>query len=97
MKIIMLTSIAGADFSLSPRDGSERFSDDEAARLIDAGFAVPYVEPDDPMMELLARNAELEAEIAVLQANAANAGTKAEGKAAVKEKATKPDAPEVRG
>lgn len=40
MKLKMLVSIAGADFSLSPKDVTDRFSGDEARRLIDAGFAV---------------------------------------------------------
>lgn len=44
MKIKMLTSIAGPDFALSPNEETERFSDAEARRLIDAGFAVPVSE-----------------------------------------------------
>jgi hypothetical protein len=48
MKVRMLTSIAGVDFSLSPGDETERFSDDEAARFIAAGFAVPVVEVAAP-------------------------------------------------
>lgn len=43
MKIKMLTSIAGADFALSSGDETERFSKDEAARMIEAGVAVPVV------------------------------------------------------
>lgn len=39
MKIKMLTSIAGADFCLSPGDETERFSADEIKRLIEAGYA----------------------------------------------------------
>jgi hypothetical protein len=41
MKLRMLTSVAGADFALSPGDETERFSDGEAARMIEAGYAVP--------------------------------------------------------
>lgn len=41
MKIRMLASIAGADFALSPGDETERFSEAEAIRLIEAGSAVP--------------------------------------------------------
>lgn len=45
MKIRMLAGIAGSGFSLSPNEETDRFSDGEAARLIDAGFAVPVAEP----------------------------------------------------
>ena len=48
MKIKMLTGIAGTGFSLSPDDETVRFSDTEAARLIDAGFAVPVAAPMAP-------------------------------------------------
>jgi hypothetical protein len=41
MKIRMLASIAGADFALSAGDETERFSEAEAIRLIEAGSAVP--------------------------------------------------------
>lgn len=41
MKIRMLTSFAGADFSLSVNEETERFSEAEAVRMIEAGFAVP--------------------------------------------------------
>jgi len=41
MKIRMLVGIAGADFSLSPGDETERFSAKEAGRMIRAGSAVP--------------------------------------------------------
>jgi hypothetical protein len=44
MKIRMLVSIAGANVALSAGDETERFSEAEAARLIEAGFAVPVVE-----------------------------------------------------
>lgn len=40
MKVLMLTGLAGADFSLSPGDEYE-CSDGEAKRLIEAGFAAP--------------------------------------------------------
>lgn len=41
MKIKLLTGFAGADFSLSPGDETDRFSDGEAVRMIEAGYAVP--------------------------------------------------------
>jgi hypothetical protein len=41
MKIKMLTSMAGANFALSVNEETERFSDEEAARRIAAGYAVP--------------------------------------------------------
>lgn len=44
MKIKMLAGIAGAGFSLSPDEETERFSDSEAIRLIEAGFAIPVSE-----------------------------------------------------
>ncbi|HEY1071499.1 hypothetical protein [Brevundimonas sp.] len=44
MKIKMLTSLAGDDFALSPGDETDRFADDEAGRLIEAGFAAPAIE-----------------------------------------------------
>ena len=44
MKPKMLTSMAGADFALSANEETERFSGDEATRLIDAGYAVPVSE-----------------------------------------------------
>ncbi|MGN6773493.1 MAG: hypothetical protein ACTHJQ_27145 [Rhizobiaceae bacterium] len=45
MKIKMLTSMAGANFALSVNEETERFPDEEAARLIAAGYAVPVAEP----------------------------------------------------
>ena len=48
MKIKMLVSYAGADFALSPGDETERFSNDEAARMIEAGTALPV---DDRKVE----------------------------------------------
>ena len=44
MKIKMLIGLAGQDFSLAPNEETSRFSDKEARRLIEAGYAVP-VEP----------------------------------------------------
>ena len=41
MKIKMLTSIAGDDFALSPNDVTDRFTADEAGRMIKAGMALP--------------------------------------------------------
>lgn len=41
MKIRMLTSFAGADFTVSANEETERFSDAEAVRMIEAGYAVP--------------------------------------------------------
>ena len=40
MKIKMTTSMAGTDYSLSRGDETDRFDDDEALRLIEAGYAV---------------------------------------------------------
>ncbi|TDT94915.1 hypothetical protein DFO45_2673 [Azorhizobium sp. AG788] len=47
MKIRMLVSIAGSDFALSRNDETERFSPNECARLIAAGYAVS-LEPAAP-------------------------------------------------
>lgn len=44
MKIRMLTSFAGADFTVSANEETERFSDAEAVRMIEAGYAVPVDE-----------------------------------------------------
>lgn len=41
MKIVMTTSMVGADFVLSVGDETERFGAAEAIRLIEAGYAVP--------------------------------------------------------
>lgn len=41
MKIKMTCSIAGADFALSAGDVTDRFSEAEAIRMIEAGYAVP--------------------------------------------------------
>lgn len=48
MKIKMLVSIAGVDFALDVGAETERFSEAEAVRLIEAGFAQPIagVEPE---------------------------------------------------
>lgn len=43
MKIKMTVGVAGARFSLSPGDETEQFTDEEAKRMIEAGFAVPVV------------------------------------------------------
>ena len=40
MRIKMLVGLSGPDILLSPGDEAE-FANDEAIRLIDAGFAVP--------------------------------------------------------
>ena len=45
MKIKMLASFAGADFSVEPNEETSRFSDAEAIRMIEAGFAVPVAAP----------------------------------------------------
>lgn len=42
MEIKMLTGLSGPDYAVAPGDVRE-FPDDEAARLIAAGFAVPSV------------------------------------------------------
>lgn len=44
MKIKMLTSLAGDDFAFAPGDETDRFADDEACRLVEAGYAMPVVE-----------------------------------------------------
>ncbi|WP_421925485.1 hypothetical protein [Neoaquamicrobium sediminum] len=44
MKLKMLVSMSGADFTLRPGEETERFASKEAQRLIDAGFAVPATE-----------------------------------------------------
>lgn len=44
MKLRMLVGMAGAGYSLSVNEETERFSGDEANRLIEAGYAVPVVE-----------------------------------------------------
>ena len=41
MRLRMLTGIAGADFVVNPGEETERFSGDEATRLVAAGYAVP--------------------------------------------------------
>jgi hypothetical protein len=46
MKIRMLTSLSGIDFSLSPGDDTEAFTDEEAIRLIKAGYAAPVAEAE---------------------------------------------------
>lgn len=44
MKIKMLAGFSGTDFSVSPQEKTDRFSDAEAIRMIDAGYAVPVEE-----------------------------------------------------
>lgn len=46
MKLKMLVSMSGADFALSPGDETERFSVDEAARMIESGYAIPVAEEE---------------------------------------------------
>jgi hypothetical protein len=41
MRLRMLTGIAGERFSVAPGEETERFSGDEATRLVAAGYAVP--------------------------------------------------------
>jgi hypothetical protein len=41
MRIRMLQSIVGADFTVDRNEETERFSDAECVRMIEAGFAVP--------------------------------------------------------
>jgi len=42
MNVRMLTGLSGTEVSLSPGDEFD-FPDDEALRLVEAGFAVPVV------------------------------------------------------
>lgn len=44
MKIKMLVSMAGTDFTLDAGEETERFSADEVRRLIEQGSAVPVAE-----------------------------------------------------
>ncbi len=44
MKIRMLTGIAGIGFSLAPDEETDRFSNADAIRLIEKGYAVPVAE-----------------------------------------------------
>jgi hypothetical protein len=44
MKIRMTVGMAGIDYSLSPGDETDQFGNDEAVRLIDAGYAVQVAE-----------------------------------------------------
>lgn len=48
MKIKMIVSIAGADFALAPGGETERFSQDEAERMIAAGIAAPVHDDEEP-------------------------------------------------
>lgn len=49
MKIRMLVSLAGADFSVNPGEETSRFTAAEAARLVASGQAVPVI--DGPVVE----------------------------------------------
>lgn len=86
MRLKMLVSVAGPGFALSVGDETDRFSDKDAKRLIEAGHAekAPVVEPkrpatkaewDDERRKLLAENAtltqQLEASLAREAAQAA--------------------------
>ena len=44
MKLRHIVGLAGVDFDYQPGDISDRFSNDEAQRLVDNGFAVPATE-----------------------------------------------------
>ena len=44
MKIKMLTSLCGPEYSLNAGDETDRFTQAEAIRFIEAGFAVPVAE-----------------------------------------------------
>lgn len=45
MKLRMLVGMAGAGYSLSVNEETERFAGDEARRMIEAGYSVPVSEP----------------------------------------------------
>lgn len=45
MKIKMLTGFEGPTISVAPGEVTEAFSDADAIRLIEAGYAVPFDEP----------------------------------------------------
>lgn len=75
MKIKMLESMAGRDFSLSVGETTDRFTDKEAKRFIKTGIAElappdPVKKPDtkkewdDERENLLAENERLQAEVA---------------------------------
>lgn len=44
MKLKMLVGMAGAGYALSVNEETDRFSGDEARRMIEAGYAVPVAE-----------------------------------------------------
>lgn len=46
MKIIMRTHIAGEAYSFKPGDVTDYFNDKEAVRLIEKGYADPFVDDD---------------------------------------------------
>lgn len=72
MRLTMLTGMAGRDFSLSPGEETDRFTDKEAKRLIDLGHAEKAPPPkkpetkkewDDEREKLIAENERLQAEV----------------------------------
>lgn len=77
MKIKMLESVAGRDFSLSPGDETDRFTDKEAGRMIKAGIAEkappPVVKKPATKAEWDAERDELVAENEALHAKAEEA------------------------
>lgn len=48
MKIRMLVSIGGADFSFAPGDETERFSEADALALVSSGQAEPVEQAQKP-------------------------------------------------
>jgi hypothetical protein len=46
MRLKMLVSLAGADFTVDPGQETDRFAGEEATRLIAAGYAVPAAGAD---------------------------------------------------
>lgn len=44
MKLKMQIGLSGVDFSLAPGEETERFTGEEAMRLIEAGIAAPVAE-----------------------------------------------------
>ena len=45
MKIKMLTSLVGPEYSIDAGEETDRFTQAEAIRFVEAGFAVPVAEP----------------------------------------------------
>ncbi|AKR57128.1 hypothetical protein XM25_15270 [Devosia sp. H5989] len=70
MKLTMLTGMAGNDFSLAPGEVTDRFSKDEAKRLVDLGHAEKAPPPKKPetKKEWEGEREELLAEVVRLQA-----------------------------